>query len=700
MEARRRAAIIALFLVITLTFAPLAHASWGRPLYDSPPADGLIVVDERVEAWVADGFAVTKRTVELRNGNDAASLQAAITFPVPVGAFVSNVTLVINGTTYYAVVKPKAVAETSYEEAVAAGASAALVRRLGNGDHQVATNIGPNLSATVTLVHEQFLAKSKGAYTLVLDSVASMARRDQEDGVRHTVTVTDARGVHDFRMFATDPSAPVAPITGRNESGTASIVHPTAGFRQTAVTWRTNSTDTGGILLTSPDASGRRPFVHIFDPDIESLGGSSLPKTVVFVLDKSGSMQGAKMDQMKNAFTTILRQLRATDAFAIITFDGIVTRTTGFTPVTEGTVDAAIHDLHAVKAEGSTNLHDALLAGFSEIPAKVDERVGIVVMLTDGEATAGVTKSTDIRKAVQDANDGRSALFTLGFGNSVDAELLEGLALENGGAYRHIRASESAEAQLADFYETIDRPILTDIAVDYGPGVIDVYPKRIPILFAGSELVIVGRQTTDEPLIATVTGRAPGGPFTATVAGTLSDTHDQVERAWAAATIAHLLDKATLEGPGSGAVEVIVALAMTHGFATPYTALFIDADAHGLPAVPGPAMETGAVLDAYGADLRYANDAASHTSWDPAGMTKVRAPARAPSGSQATNLGLTDLGPAVVPTSPESDDAGGETDAPSDLSAKQVPSPSMGLAALLTVGVALLAGRVRTRPGS
>ena len=57
-------------------------------------------------------------------------------------------------------------------------------------------------------------------------------------------------------------------------------------------------------------------FIHFFAPS--SL--PSLPKHVVFVLDTSGSMEGTKLEQTKQAMDSILDQLHADDLFSVIEF--------------------------------------------------------------------------------------------------------------------------------------------------------------------------------------------------------------------------------------------------------------------------------------------------------------------------------------------------------------------------------------------
>ena len=125
-------------------------------------------------------------------------------------------------------------------------------------------------------------------------------------------------------------------------------------------------------------------FVHFVAP--ENL--PPMAKHVIFVLDVSGSMEGKKMVQLKNAMKTILTELRANDFFSIVEFSDNVTEwRKEATAVNEKNIKDASNYVNQVQSSGGTNIHAGLMAGLSKvkhIDAK-NEVQPMIIFLTDGK---------------------------------------------------------------------------------------------------------------------------------------------------------------------------------------------------------------------------------------------------------------------------------------------------------------------------
>lgn len=569
--------------LLALLLAPPASADFM--------ATTPFVTDADLDVRVQDALATTTLLVIVKNPSDAAQ-RASVPVAVPPGAFLSNVSLSQGALTWYAKAMPLARARDAFANASESGENATLVTRRDDGTYEISLSLAPHAEARIVARWEQFLAKHLGTYTY------SFAPPGPVSGTwRARVVVSDVRGLTGFDVV--EPSTWASMV----ERGPADARIEAAGVPETwpsalVLRYATAATPLGGILAFDDGPDGNRTFVHILAPDIAAAGGSALPKRIAFVLDTSGSMAGTKMDQMREAFTAILAQLPREDHFALVFFDGDVT-SVPLAAVSEDSVARSRAAIDEARADGGTNIHDALMTGLGLVADEAGESVPIVVLLTDGEPTVGVTDPERIREAARAFARQGVALYSLGVGIDVNARLLEALALENGGRYRAISSDVGAAAQLADFYETIDAPLLAAISVDYGAGATDVVPKRFGTVFAGSEVVVAGRVPVGAPIRATVTGRGPSGAFVTVVDAVPLAEDAAVSRAWSALAIADAREQHAVDGLPEHLAR-IEALGLAAGFATERTGLFIDTTG---PAERVPSDARFASWAAEGADV-------------------------------------------------------------------------------------------------
>uniref|UniRef100_A0A8P4GI83 Inter-alpha-trypsin inhibitor heavy chain family member 6 n=1 Tax=Dicentrarchus labrax TaxID=13489 RepID=A0A8P4GI83_DICLA len=240
-------------------------------------------------------------------------------------------------------------------------------------------------------------------------------------------------------------------------------------------------------------------FVHYFAPR----GLPVVPKDVIFVIDVSGSMIGTKIKQTKQAMSTILGDLREGDHFNIITFsDKVHTWKKGRTVrdhyilcfFPQHLLSPLFHSFVS-----GTNINAALLSAAQLVnpPSSSNQlsfrRVPLVIFLTDGEATIGVTAGDTILSNAKKAL-GSASLFGLAFGDDADFLLLKRLALDNRGVARMVYEDADAALQLKGFYDEVASPLLSDIQLSYlDDQAFDITRSLFPNYFQGSELVVTGR---------------------------------------------------------------------------------------------------------------------------------------------------------------------------------------------------------------
>ncbi len=301
-------------------------------------------------------------------------------------------------------------------------------------------------------------------------------------------------------------------------------------------------------------------------------------KDVILVLDTSGSMAGQKIAQAKEALRFILDRLNPNDRFALIAFN------TGVNRLDEGlsTVqrrEAAHRFVDGLNAGGGTNINDALLGALRGLDS---ERPTVLIFLTDGLPTAGVVDAGRIIENVRKSAPPSVRLFTFGVGYDVNTSLLDTLAANHRGASAYVKPGENLEETVSDFYAKISRPVLTDINLDFGGvRVTDLYPTPLPDLFAGGQLVLVGRYRTGGTTTVTLKGLVDGRSQQHAYSGLsfpqrTGDDTTFVARLWATRRIGYLLTQIRLHGTNKELVDEVVSLSLRYGIVTPYTSFLVD----------------------------------------------------------------------------------------------------------------------------
>jgi len=245
-------------------------------------------------------------------------------------------------------------------------------------------------------------------------------------------------------------------------------------------------------------------FAHFVAP--ENL--PPMAKHVVFVLDVSGSMNGKKLIQVKNAMKSILNQLRDIDFFSILHFSDVVTEwRLEATAATKESLEAAKLYVEGMEASGGTNIYQGLKTGLQRIREASNSSTVVqpmMIFLTDGHATSGVTEKKAILTDVQAANaDLNVPVFCLAFGRFADSSLLKTLSLQNYAFTRKIYSASDASLQLEGFYKEVSSPILRGVQFNYQADEIlanSLTSTNFHTYYQGSEMIVAGKLASDQPI--------------------------------------------------------------------------------------------------------------------------------------------------------------------------------------------------------
>jgi len=304
-----------------------------------------------------------------------------------------------------------------------------------------------------------------------------------------------------------------------------------------------------------------------------SLAAPQLPESTVtakdmtIVIDRSGSMEGDKIDHAKIAATDMIRLLNADDRVNVIPFsDEVDPLFAAPQPLTADTRTAATSFIHRLHAGGGTDIALALTTSLRS-QEHGGERPHIVVFLTDGQSDA-------VKAAAVDTTGIR--LFTLGLGADVNKPLLSRLASQQHGRFIFIEDAKSIESEVGRLAATIAKPLLVDVAVEVvGAQATRMYPRSLPDLFAEDELRVSGRLRGTGAVKFIIHGKLAGKPVSYERSADLAHAPKRpwIAALWAQSRVDHLLEEIALGGDQKQEqTNEVIELALAYNFITPFTA--------------------------------------------------------------------------------------------------------------------------------
>ncbi len=536
-------------------------------------AQAVPVVDYmHISADVNNGYAVTTVEEKLTNTLDIPA-EDEFRFLIPDEAFISGFTLIINGKEYVADVLPKKEAQQKFEEAASQGRSAGLLESRNKNMFSYSLSFEAGQSIIVKLKYEQAVKKSLGNFEYVL----FLRNTDTTHTINSLSVNLTISSLNDITTLETPGFTGASKKYLSATSGRISYSANAMPDTDLTVVYTTNNPQLNGDMLFY-NMGGQGYMMHVFSPNETDLGTTALSKDIVFVVDKSGSMSGEKIAQVKSVFTKIISDLPPDDYFNVIFFDTDM-RTYSSTLMeanTKNKADAA-NFVNSLDANGGTNINQALLDAVGMFKAD-SQRVPIIVFLTDGEPTEGVTSPYVIRKNIKDANKAKVSIFTIAFGieNEANYDFLKALSLENYGKAQRFFQEGKVEEEMTDFYKTISTPLITDMSFTYN-GVTDVVNTGQFNLFAGSDAIVLGKYSgsaiTSDVAATTRTGSRN---FKNSFNVVSKPENSFIPRLWAYTKIKNLMDKIDVEGETDTLVSSVTSISLEYKFVTPYTSLFVE----------------------------------------------------------------------------------------------------------------------------
>ncbi len=307
-----------------------------------------------------------------------------------------------------------------------------------------------------------------------------------------------------------------------------------------------------------------------------------IDKDITFVLDASGSMAGEKMQQAQKALSFCIHNLNKGDRFNLVRFS---TEATALFDQLETANPAKVKEaeeyIQSLKAIGGTNIEEALALALQTNSEA--QRPHFIVFLTDGKPTIGETGLQALLDKVKTNNKEHTRIFTFGIGSSLNTHLLDRLTQMTNAYRSYVSPSEDIEIKVSDFFTKVSSPILTDLEIEFSKGlkVSEVYPKKLPELFKGATLSMLGRYRGSGKGSIRLKGKINGKEVSYDYPVNLASnetTHDFIPPLWATRAVGYLLEQIRLQGQNQELVDEVVRLAKQYGIITPYTSYLILED--------------------------------------------------------------------------------------------------------------------------
>ena len=499
-------------------------------------------------------------------------IEAFYTFPLPQDAAVDDMTMTIGNRVVKGKILPREEAQAVYEAAKSSGQVASLLdQERPNIFTQSVANILPGEQIKITISYVETLKYEAGAYEFVFPMVVGPRYIPGQPNTQKrgngfapdTSQVPDAsritpkmipaglRSGHDVSL---DIQLDAGLLIDALDSKTHPIDIERPDGRSAHIRLKEAATipnkdfvlryDVAGgsiqdaILTHRSDKGGF--FTMILQPPDRVAVQDVTPKELVFVLDTSGSMQGFPIEKAKETMKLAMDSLYPSDTFNLITFAGNTDILFPHpVPATKENIRRAQLLLSGRGGSGGTEMMTAIKAALE--PSDNQDHVRIVCFMTDGY----VGNDMEIISEIQKHPNAR--VFGFGIGESVNRFLLDKMAEAGRGEVEYVGLNDDGSAAARKFHERIRNPLLTDISVDWnGLPVADVYPQRIPDLFAAKPLILSGRFTAPANGTIRLKGKVAGNDFVRDIPVSFPETmasHDVLSSLWARRRIDDLMSQ-------------------------------------------------------------------------------------------------------------------------------------------------------------
>jgi Ca-activated chloride channel homolog len=192
-------------------------------------------------------------------------------------------------------------------------------------------------------------------------------------------------------------------------------------------------------LIARESATRRVIEIKLRAPKLMTAREERMPLNLALVIDRSGSMDGDKIDYVRRAAGHVIELLNENDRAAVYIYDNVVECIMPSAPMDEDNRRRCVSAINEVTARGMTNLSDGWLAGCEAVAQHLNaETINRVLLLSDGLANQGITSTTQLGLHAAEINQRGIATSTFGVGFDFNEHLLERMSNQGGGNFYYI----------------------------------------------------------------------------------------------------------------------------------------------------------------------------------------------------------------------------------------------------------------------
>jgi Ca-activated chloride channel homolog len=602
----------------------------------------LEVVYHNVDVKIDGQSAITKIDQSFYNPSNF-QLEGYYIFPIPKGAVINNFTMEINGKETKAELLDSDKARNIYEDIVKQMRDPALLEYSEQNIFKLRIfPIEPRSEKKISISYTQILESDNNLleYVYPLNTEKFSAKPLKNVSVK-----IDLKSTEPLKNIY----CPTHNVDVVNKSDNHAIisyeekdVKPDIDFK---LYFSKNQSKVGLSLFTYKSGNKDGYFLFSASPSIEIDKTNIDNKDITFILDVSGSMSGDKLEQAKQALLYCVSNLNTGDHFNIIKFS--TEAYSLFKELKSAEIEnyneakKFIEDLQAI---GGTNIEEAFTLAFKNY--KESNHPHFIVFITDGKPTIGEMNDEKLVKRILNSNKQDARIFTFGVGNEINTHLLDKLTDVTKSWRTYVSEDEDIEIKVSNFYDRIQSPVLSDIKLDFDNiEVYQTYPKDLPDIFKGSNLLVFGRYKGNGKSKITLSGKVNGKEKIFNLLDEFTKSNDEynfIPSLWASRRIGYLLDMIRLNGEDKELVEEVTSLAREHGIITPYTSYLIMEDEE--IRVRGGRLIDGLQSLAPGPELKRENEADYFRMKEKSGSESIRVSKEFQDLNTATNFNQTKQG--------------------------------------------------------
>ena len=475
---------------------------------------------ERVRVDVRAVDAVARVTVRQSYRNvEGVPLEVVYTFPLDEGAAVCGFEAVVDGVRYAGRVMERDEAFRTYDDALEAGHGGYLLDE-ARADVFTASlgNLRPGAAVELAVTYVTELAAEGEAIRFTLPTTVSprYAPAEDQQGVGPTPAETlNPPAAFDVPYrFTFEMSVAMTGAIRSVRSPSHPIQFDLDGARGTVrLAQREAPMDRDLVIVLGADGLSSPHAVVERGPNgaaaavsfLPAIGAAAQAAEVIFVIDRSGSMAGPSIAEVRNALQLCLRSLTPGSRFDIVSFgsryEALFGRSRDYDDASLAQAAAFVGSLDADM--GGTEILPALQYVVQQPPVAGMPRQ--VLVLTDGEVT-----NTDAVIDLARRHAATARFFTFGIGAGASRHLVKGLARASRGAAEFIAPGERVEAKVMRQFTRVFAPAMTDLRVDWGQTGLTPAADRVPPVFDGERVRVYALGGTIAAGTATLRGTAAG----------------------------------------------------------------------------------------------------------------------------------------------------------------------------------------------